>query len=298
MVYLDFVAERHLVWERRQSAVPPPWTQDPILARKKFTNVFRVLDYGTQFFINDLAHPNLPLPEQVFRAILYRYTNLPSAWDWYKSATGAYPRMRDHYSGELYRLWDGYHERGGALFSRAYRFGYVPSGASRLDLIRKALRDVEPLVDKLLLATTTEEIVKTLPQYLTNHCGPFLSMQIATDINYTELGHAGSEDEYIVAGPGAAAGLQLVFPGAEDSELPELLRIVTEDWLPEYPGVPQLELPRGKVRQASLMDTQNTFCEFFKYHRELGRPDKGKSFQPQHPGAQPRPVYPPHWSRS
>ena len=63
LVYRAFVIERHKIWERRQAGEPGPWTRDPILASRKFTNVFRVLDPGTQFVLTDLF-PDLSLPER------------------------------------------------------------------------------------------------------------------------------------------------------------------------------------------------------------------------------------------
>ena len=33
--YLDFVAERHGVWQKRQAGRPGPWTSDPIVAAQE-----------------------------------------------------------------------------------------------------------------------------------------------------------------------------------------------------------------------------------------------------------------------
>ena len=52
--YLEFVEERHRIWEKRRSGEPQPWTEDHVLQDRKFTNVFRVLDYGSQFLLTNL----------------------------------------------------------------------------------------------------------------------------------------------------------------------------------------------------------------------------------------------------
>ncbi len=52
--YLSFCRERHKIWLKRQAGDPGPWTDDPILATRKFTNVFRILDPGTQFVVQEL----------------------------------------------------------------------------------------------------------------------------------------------------------------------------------------------------------------------------------------------------
>src|SRR5690349_21447205 len=103
MTYLDFVAERHRVWERRQkefSTAPVVWTDDPVLAAFKFTNVFRVLDAGSQFLLKMLNEP-ISFSEKVFRAFLYRYTNRPEPYVAFHMAFGRYPLRSDAENGDL-----------------------------------------------------------------------------------------------------------------------------------------------------------------------------------------------------
>lgn len=69
MEYLEFVHERHNVWERRRAGDPQPWTSDPVLAGNKFTNVFRVLDYGSQFLLKELLDPSLPSRDILARCL-------------------------------------------------------------------------------------------------------------------------------------------------------------------------------------------------------------------------------------
>ena len=103
-VYQRFVRERHRVHERRRGGAPAPWSQDEIVARKKFTNVFRVLDYGSQFAVGILNEPGLSRQEAFARAFLYRYTNLPSAWDAVRDVLGRYPVLQDMADGTLFML--------------------------------------------------------------------------------------------------------------------------------------------------------------------------------------------------
>ena len=48
-LYQHMVRERHQIWLARQHGASYPWTEDPVLANRKFTNMFRVLDPGSQF---------------------------------------------------------------------------------------------------------------------------------------------------------------------------------------------------------------------------------------------------------
>ena len=296
--YLDFVVARHQVWERRQIGAPAPWSDDPVLSRRKFTNVFRVLDAGTQFLLKELIYDDYLYPEawqeHAFRCVLYRYTNLPEPWEYFYRETYEYPTIGDLYDGTLDEVWGAYRATGRPMFSSAYRFGYIPPGSNRLDVVLGGMRryfgTALTALDNLgaTPAARLDALQTTLPR-----CKGFIAMQMLTDLGYTPR-FAASENEVVVAGPGAAQGLQIVFPGLPEARYPEALRRVAEEWLPTYPGSPQLALPDGSFRHPSLMDVQNTFCEFFKYHREQGRPAAGE-YRPKHPGRQDPPFVPPHW---
>ena len=56
-LYQHMVRERHQIWLARQNGATYPWTSDPVLANRKFTNMFRVLDPGSQF-VFDLEEDN------------------------------------------------------------------------------------------------------------------------------------------------------------------------------------------------------------------------------------------------
>ncbi|MGO4984932.1 nucleotide kinase domain-containing protein [Collinsella sp. Sow4_E3] len=72
--YIQFVEERHYVWIRRQNGASAPWTDDPTLRRAKFTNVYRVLDAGSQFLLTQmLQDPDAEWGDQALRAYLVKY---------------------------------------------------------------------------------------------------------------------------------------------------------------------------------------------------------------------------------
>ena len=89
--FLRFVVERHRIWEQRQAGAPQPWTDDPVLATRKFTNVFRVLDPGTQFLLTDLFEPDIDPRDTLMRAFLYRHTGRVEIWELLGVMTGQYP---------------------------------------------------------------------------------------------------------------------------------------------------------------------------------------------------------------
>src|SRR5688500_16272197 len=116
--FLRFVVERHHIWEQRQAGAPQPWTKDEVLATRKFTNVFRVLDPGTQFLFTDLFDPWLEPRDQLMRLFLYRHTGRVETWEWLDLVGLGYPTVETlDVAGELWRM---YRHNQNPFFTNAY----------------------------------------------------------------------------------------------------------------------------------------------------------------------------------
>ena len=277
-LYRDFVIERHLIWEARQRNEPQPWTADPVLANRKFTNVFRVLDPGSQFVVTDLITPD-PV-DYLARCILYRYTNLPKTWYFMRSNLGRHPLAEDM-NDTLIKLLQDYRDVGNTVFSGAYIIMPNP-GVTGSDKIADAVN----LTRNFLSEGKTEEFFRQETQkgrYDTLRSfpgiGKFMAMQILTDWGYGQPENR--ENDFIVAGPGAIKGAGYI----SDDKPEELIYILTRGWS-------QSKVVRLNGHPLSLMDTQNTLCEFSKYVRELEIPRKTSLYKPTHPGPQTAPTLP------
>jgi hypothetical protein len=281
-LYRGMVVERHNIWCARQMGEPQPWTHDVVLANRKFTNMFRVLDPGSQF-VFDLDNED---PVTVIaRLVFYRITNLPSTWYAMRAAHGRYPTANDftHSSAFLFQILDAHRLSGNRIFSGAYII--VPEPGTANDKVSGALRltalFVRERAEAFLDATTQDERFDVLRS--TPGLGPFLSMQILTDWGYLQT--AEPDLSFIVAGPGARRGAALLYPAKKPEDV---IYDLAFDWM-DHPSV------RLVGRSLTLMDVQNTLCEFSKYARELVAPRKKTTYQPSHPGAQPVPVIPRWW---
>lgn len=289
MEYLEFVHERHNVWERRRAGDPQPWTYDPVLAGNKFTNVFRVLDYGSQFLVKELLDPDLSPRDILARCFLYRYTNLPATWTWWREQLGRYPVADD--LGE--RLCDLFAQRlaSGALsYSAAYiihPMNTVGTGP-KFNLIVKVARGMfgpgSALMEDFLAAETQAERYEILKA--PRGVGAFMAMQILTDWGYSTQCGVDREDEFVVAGPGAIRGANALGAGSKPLErIHWAYRVLRDE--PDTPA-----LPGG--REPSLMDVQNTFCEFSKYVRHKAKAPRTQPYSPEHSGTGTI-VLPEHW---
>lgn len=286
MQYLDFVEERHRVWERRQR-YSPPWTDDPVLAKNKFTNVYRVLDHGSQFLLRELLRTSKTPADALLRSYLYRYTNRPEPWEFFHDLMGRYP-VRQDLKAILPGVWQTAKSKGCKMFGTAYHiFPGREGGVSQLTwVLRVTLEHLEPQLDRIVEVGNLGarlELLQTVPR-----CGPFMSMQIATDYGYSLWGQ-GDENECVIPGPGAIAGARIIAPEMKP------VKVIEEFWSNFHTNShPRLALPDGRTRPPSLMDVQNTLCEYSKFARYADG-WAGRPYQPSHPGPQPRPTLPEHW---
>ena len=307
MLYRSFVLERHKIWERRQVGEPGPWTKDPVLASRKFTNVFRLLDFGTQYVLTDLAGSEPR--DELFRLFLYRHTGRVEAWQYLMLDLGRAPGADDEEG--ILEAWDRY--RGPGVWkeknvkpyaerpNKARGHGYVSykrpvfTGAYLVfpQSQERGTDKVRSIVD---LATRTFDPQKNIAGefYLSDAerkfgllrsqkgVGDFMAMQTLADWNYL---HAGDENAFVVAGPGARRGSAHL----SKSRPEDVIRWALEAWEKDS------EVPILAGRPPSLMDVQNTMCEFSKYVRYLGQAP-GRAYEPAHPGPQEPPVLPQHWT--
>lgn len=286
--YRDFVKERHAMWGRRYSGDPQPWTDDPILAGKKFCNIFRALDYGSQFVIKNLLEGD---PADVLmRAFLYRITNRPEPWEAFYARHGRYPTIQDLATDAVLATFTTYD---GPLFSPAYQLhvGTQNKGMDKREWAVKLSKDVFVTqayfpVDEALLARPADlwAFLRRVPRI-----GPFLAMQVVTDWNYSAYG--GHENEFICAGPGSKRGAELLAPGqTTESVIYEL-----KDMWDRRADTPEIDLPGGGTHRLTLMDVQNSLCEFDKYIRHQGK--SPKPYTPKNDLTHVDPTFPVGWYR-
>lgn len=284
--YLRFVAGRHQVWVRRSAGLPQSeWGDDPILLTRKFTNVFRVLDYGSQFLIRNLASSSPK--EDLFRFFLYRHTGRWEAWNYYLLKHGEMPNMRDADQVlETFKEYRGPNQR--SCFTNAYLVfpqSQVP-GTDKLESIvglADRLFNQEHLADRWLELDNPKDRFMLLRSF--KGVGDFMSMQILTDWGYC-WGQF-RENDFVVAGPGSRKGCQLVFPDRKPEETIAGVRRMLYGHMMAY----GLECPTLEGKQPSLMDIQNTFCEFQKYVRYKGEGKTLPPYAPRHQRLEP-PVLP------
>lgn len=289
--YLAFVPARHRVWELRQAGAAAPWSDDMILKTRKFTNVYRVLDYGSQFVISDLHEPGVAPEEFLMRIFLYRQTGRVEAWKHLLNEFGSYPLLED--LDDVLEAWAEYKDAGGKIFTPAYLVypqSSVPGTDKTESIVRLTQRVFgEGVGTDFLAAETQEARFATLRR--NKGVADFMSMQILTDYGYSPFG-GDTENDFVVPGPGARKGVAAI---TDTKNVVGFLKYARSEVL-AGDDCPQLALPGGGLRPPSLMDIQNTMCEFSKYERYLEKGTPATGYQPAHPGEQPKPLLPQNWA--
>lgn len=265
--YWRFAAERQRVFHLRAAGAPPPWTRDQILARHKFTNVYRAADRVSQYLIRNVIYIGpQDADEIVFRILLFKLFNKIETWELLCRELGEPPSW-DGYDFAAYdRVLSAAMNRGERVYSAAYivpnpAFGEARKHGNHLRLIEHAMASALPkrAADAGGLRALYE-LLLALPSL-----GPFLAYQYAIDLAYSPVITA-DEREFVVAGPGCLDGISKVF-----ADTGGLMPADVVAWIAD---VSQAEFERLGLgfkdlwgRWPTLIDWQNVFCEVSKYTR-------------------------------
>lgn len=282
--YYAWIYERQLIWYRRYILKqPPPWSDDPILTKFRFTNSYRELDRGTIYALDKVLFPKDDTPERLLmRTITYRVFNKVATYDKVFRAEGYFE------TADYVPDWDRIHDLlkaehlNGPVFTNAHvvaTFGartsndetklskVIPFLAQTHGIIKELTDRVlrEPGVDFQLAHKRLQEI---------EHVGDFIAFEILSDLAYTPAVEW-TEDTWANAGPGAREGLQLLFPDRYRTNSPMvLMRELQEEqnlWFNSL-GLPLYLVAGHKVHQAhlTLRNIEGGLCEYYKFNACVG----------------------------
>lgn len=298
--YWGLAAERQRIYYARLNGAAPPWTDDPVVTRYRFTNAFRAADRVSQQLIQRQYAGSQTSDDVVFRTLLFRLFNRPSTFDALAEECG--DPTTDAFDADRYAAClDNRLTRGERIYSAAYiipppQFGAVRKHANHLRLIRFMLDD--GIVERLAVAQSLSEVFAAISSYPS--LGPFLAFQLTVDLNYSPLINF-DEDDFVVAGPGARSGIAKCFPdrdGLSDAEIVTWMVDTQEQQCADI----GLKAPTLFGRRLKLIDCQNLFCEIDKYARVahpdvagVGNRTRIKQEFMADPAPLPTPFFPPKW---
>ena len=253
---LRFVWNRHDAWRGKT-------VQDDVVRTRKFTNVFRVLDRGSQYLLSLMSF-HVDRIDQLALSYLYRQVNRPDTMDAIiEQNWGDIPGWDEVCNPKWIMdvVWPVIDTRPGEFLNGAYIILIMTNDKRNL---KDKMADIFQGARQYLLDVAEEDVLATRVKLLqkTPGLGPFLSMQIATDLGYCP-GEPDQENDFILPGPGARKGVgYLLNEDGKPASLKQTRRVIEL-----FPAHEMPFLPKSGGRYASLMDVQNVFCEFSKYVR-------------------------------
>jgi hypothetical protein len=250
--FFAYAAEREAIRLRREMGSPRPWTDDPILQRYRFCNVFREDDATTRWFAEHVRGPLAESPEVLLATVLFRWFNRVStgeavfcqlalyqtgettAWDEYlrtgktsvllhaiRSYCGSGPYVTGAYTVLGRR---GMTKLPGCLWGvdqfnkKEAEFVFQSSPPDRGDCVEVTWQGWRKLCDYLPQCGSLWNTWAWLRQF--PYLGDFTAYEIVTDLRHTALLRGASDVmTWANAGPGARRGLQrLGLSGPGESE--------------------------------------------------------------------------------
>ncbi len=266
--YWKFAVERQAVFFKRAAGTPGPWTDDPILARHKFTNAYRASDRVSQYLIrNVICAGRQDVEESFFRTVLFKLFNRIETWETLVSAVGDV--SWGNFDLKAYsRILSAEMENGRKIYSAAY---IMPSGGRaslggrkhdwHLGLLHRMMEEGYP--EKISSCRSMGEafdLLRDLPSI-----GDFLAYQLVTDLNYGPVTNF-SERSFVVPGPGARDGIKKCFYDLGGLSEAEAIAWVADRQESEFARL-GLDFKSLWGRPLQNIDCQNLFCEVDKYAR-------------------------------
>lgn len=278
--YWKFAAERQEVFFNRINNSPFPWTEDPIINKYKFTNVYRSTDRVSQYLIKNVIYKDglsQSPTEILFRILLFKLFNKIETWELLTANLGTL--TWENYNFKLYdKILTKAMASGLKIYSAAY---IMPSGQSYFGLERKHsnhLKLIELMIknethEQLMSAKRMQDAFEIIKGF--HGLGDFLAYQLLIDINYSPIINF-SESEFVVPGPGAKGGISKCFTDLGGLSLVEIIKFMTDRQEQEFERL-GLNFKTLWGRRLQLIDCQNIFCEVDKYSRVWHPQIKGNS---------------------
>ena len=252
---LYWMRERQAIYRRRAAGEPRPWTQDPVLDRYVFTNVFRELDKTTEWIRTNWRepfadHPMLPLALAIARRINWPPTLIELG----------FPKRWDH--KRFVKVLSDRRARGVRVFTGAHVVFHGQDGLSAAEYHASSFDAMHALKNRWIAASqaqTFENVLK-LPGF-----GKFGAYELVTELTHTKwLGSCPDLNTWTCVKRGSEMGLNMIMGRTRRvndaqaiGEAIELMEIARKE-LGKYDPM---------FKTLTLRNIEDSLCEYSKYHR-------------------------------
>lgn len=272
--YFHFMETRMNIFWSKYNNEKYPWTDDPILLKHKFTNVYRSCDRASQYLIRNVIYneeaKNLSEEDALFRILIFKVFNRIDTWEFIEANIGIISLKT--FDAILFSKLLSERIALRPIFNSAYLmtgshkdYLQYPSKHERwLRMIDEKFIK-EKLFFKIIKSTSLQEVFETLQKC--PFIGDFLAYQYAIDFNYSEVINF-DENSFVKAGIGAIRGIKKCFENANRYNNEDLIRHTHENLYKYRERYGYSDFKNLFGREPTLIDLQNCFCETDKYLRE------------------------------
>jgi len=288
--FFKFMHERHLIWRRRfiKNLPREKWTNDHILKTTKYTNIYRQLDRGSLWHIENIMKPYLKLKKSklrkkrkkglknfIWQTIIYRLCNRIETFE-----EVGLPNYYDFDPEEFYGKLKVVVDRGQSVMTSAHLTCPTPKGLKKYEGYLLAIFDLykklDTVYEKIISAKYANELFYAVKSI--HAVGGFIAYEVYCDFCYAKL-KGFTTNDFVNVGPGATEALKLLYPStkgqnAVESRLKQLHRDqdkhfkrlgIKFKWYNNYEPI---------ENQLSLRSIEHSLCEYSKYWlqtRNLGK---------------------------
>lgn len=277
--YWRFAAERQNVFFKKFQGALAPWTDDEVLKKYKFTNVYRASDRVSQYLITNIIYNSEYSIEDLFyRIILFKTFNKIETWQLLEKKIQEDIVYGTYSFDKIDRILSEKMECREPIYSAAYimasgknAFGYFKKHQNHLRLLE--LMMIDDIPQKIAHAKKMKEVYELLISYST--IGSFLAYQYCIDLNYSPLTNF-SEMEFVIPGPGAKSGIKKCFESLGEYDASNIIAYMADRQEEEFYRL-GIDFKTLWGRRLQLIDCQNLFCEVDKYSRIVHPEVQGSS---------------------
>jgi hypothetical protein len=272
--FFKFMNERHMVYLRRNNGVNYPWTEDKILTKYKFTNVFRELDATTVWFKKNIREPMADDPDVAMATIIFRWFNLINSG----RLLLKHDLLKNWDSAKCYNVL----EKENQWVTGAYIIK-TPNGMNKLEgvcwAIDQIFKDGNKFMDQIHEAKDSlQKLWNVLLPY--PYMGPFMAYEVVTDWRHTWVGRDANDIlTWANPGPGAKRGLHRIHGRNINKAVPY------EQYVKEMQEILEVSPNHleGHMPPLEMREVEHTLCEFDKYERVRNGEGKPRSIYVHEP---------------
>lgn len=264
--FITWMKERHGIWQRRELGMLRPWTEDPIMRKYKFTNVYRQLDRGT-IALENLIKLCVDNKHRLFTIIWYRMFNV----DVHANHFVTVGRAPIVVSQVIYHMRLR-KRKGLKVFTSAHITASEPY-MDKISSFEKILNQAYGMVPHLLDVCATGSMEKLFHALkMIDYVGKFMSYEMVCDARFYLIVLPVDNLTWCSLGPGAVRGMQrLGLPSTVDG---------VRDLYEQTKGILECKWP------FEMREVEHSLCEFDKYERarlNQGRPRENFDGMPSVP---------------